>query len=59
MKSEKDLGNECFKAKNYTEAIKHYNTYIESDHVDNKNAFFNLSLCYSKLNQPKLSIEAA
>lgn len=32
---------------------------MEQEHTDNKNAYFNLSLCYSKLNKPDQSVESA
>ena len=57
--SAKDRGNQCFKDRQYQEAIRHYQQYLEEEHPDNKNAWFNLSLCHSKLSQPKQSIEAA
>ena len=57
--SEKELGNTKFKEGQYKEAIQHYQNYVASDHDDNKNAWFNMSLCFSKQKKAVKSVEAA
>jgi tetratricopeptide (TPR) repeat protein len=49
MPTLKELGNQAFKSNKYKEAIKYYDEYVQEQHADNKNAFFNLGLCFSKI----------
>jgi tetratricopeptide (TPR) repeat protein len=57
--SDKELGNDCFRKGRYSDAIKFYAKYVQESHSDNQNAFFNISLCQSKMGRHKESIEAA
>jgi len=56
-KSYKDVGNDLFKQCKFQQAINNYELYLQEDHEDNKNAYFNLSLCYSRLNKIDKCIE--
>src|SRR5688500_13783577 len=52
----KALGNECFSAQKYEEAIQHFSKAIElnpNDHV----FYSNRSACYSNLNQYEKALE--
>ena len=59
VQSSKELGNILFKEGKYLQAIERYKEYVQEEHPDNKNAWFNMSLCYSKLRQPADSVRAA
>lgn len=45
----KDKGNNYYKNGDYAMAIAMYRKYVEKQHDDNKNAYYNMGLCYYRL----------
>lgn len=56
--NKKTLGNEAYRKGNLQEAVSLYREYTDEDHPDNKLAFSNMALCYHKLGEYEMAIEA-
>ena len=50
MLTRKQQGNKLYQTGKFKEAITEYEAYLEEPHDDHKAVYYNISLCYFKLN---------